>query len=182
MAKLVSKVYGDALFETAVEKEKVDALYEEAQALTLILGKNPQLMVLLNNPQIVKDEKVAVMHQIFSGRVEEEMMGFLKLVVEKDRQNDIASILGYFIQKVKEFRKIGVVNVSSAVELNDKQKAALENKLLAATSYKKLEMHYQVDQALIGGMVVRIGDRVADSSIRTRIYKMKQELYSIQLG
>ncbi len=182
MAKLVSKVYGDALFETAMDKGKVDALYEEARALALILDDNPQLMVLLNNPQIVKEEKVAVMHQVFSGKVEEEMMGFLKLAVEKDRQNDIGAILGYFIQRVKEFKKIGVAKVSSAVELQAEQRSALEEKLLATTPYREFEMHYQVDASLIGGMVIRIGDRVVDSSIKTRLYELKKELSSIQLG
>jgi len=181
MAKLVSKVYGDALFETAMDKEKVDALYEEVQTLILILKDNPQLMVLLNNPQIVKEEKVAVMHQIFSGKVEEELMGFLSIIVEKDRQNDLLPIFDYFIQRVREFKKIGMAAVTSAVELRDTQKADLENKLLATTPYVEFEMRYQVDPALIGGMVIRIGDRVVDSSIRTRLYGLKRELSAIQL-
>ncbi len=181
MAKLVSKVYGDALFETAMDNEKVDALYEEVQTLILILKDNPQLTVLLNNPQIVKEEKVAVMHQIFSGKVEEELMGFLSIIVEKDRQNDLLPIFDYFIQRVREFKKIGMAAVTSAVELRDTQKADLENKLLATTPYVEFEMRYQVDPALLGGMVIRIGDRVVDSSIRTRLYGLKRELSAIQL-
>ena len=59
MAKLVSKVYGDALFETAMETGKLDTLYEEANALVPILEGNPELLTLLGNPQIVKEEKVA---------------------------------------------------------------------------------------------------------------------------
>lgn len=182
MAKLVSKVYGDALFETAMDRKKVDALFEEAKALTLIFKDNPQLTVLLNNPQIVKEEKVAVIHQIFGNKVEEEMMGFLNVVVEKDRQNDIVPIFEYFVQRVKEFKKIGTVSVASAVELRAEQKADLEKKLLATTPYEEFEMHYQVDPSLIGGMVIRIGDRVVDSSIKTRLYELKKELSNIQLS
>lgn len=181
MAKLVSKVYGDALFETAMDRDKVDALYEEVQALTLILKDNPQLTVLLNNPQVVKEEKVAVMHQIFSGKVEEELMGFLSIIVEKDRQNDMIPIFEYFTDRVREYKKIGTATVTSAVELKSGQKAALEKKLLATTPYVEFEMHYQVDPALIGGMVIRIGDRVVDGSIRTRLYELKRELSAIQL-
>lgn len=176
MAKLVSKVYGDALFETAMDRSKVDALFEEAKTLTLIFKDNPQLTVLLNNPQIVKEEKAAVIHQIFGNKVEEEMMGFLNVVVEKDRQNDIVPIFEYFIQRVKEFKKIGTVSVTSAVELKATQKADLQKKLLSTTPYEEFEMHYQVDPSLIGGMVIRIGDRVVDSSIRTRLYELKKTL------
>lgn len=181
MAKLVSKVYGDALFETAMDRNKVDALYEEVQTLALILKDNPQLTVLLNNPQVVKEDKVAVMHQIFSGKVEEELMAFLNIIVEKDRQNDMIPIFEYFIQRVREFKKIGTATVTSAVELKKEQKAALEKKLLATTPYVEFEMHYQVDPALIGGMVIRIGDRVVDGSIKTRLYELKRELSAIQL-
>ena len=98
MAKLVSKVYGDALFETAMEKELVDILYEETSALLPILQANPELFSVLGNPQIVKEEKVALLHQVFSGKIAEELMRFLSIIVEKDRQNEIISILEYFIQ------------------------------------------------------------------------------------
>ena len=65
MAKLVSKVYGDALFETALEGDKIDALYEEALALVPILKEHPELLELLGNPQIVKEEKSQIIHQIY---------------------------------------------------------------------------------------------------------------------
>ena len=128
MAKLVSKVYGDALFETAMEKELVDTFYEETSALLPILQANPELFSLLGNPQIVKEEKVALLHQVFSGKIAEELMGFLSIIVEKDRQNEMISILQYFIQRVKEFKKIGAAYVTSAVELGAEQKAALEKR------------------------------------------------------
>lgn len=182
MAKLVSKVYGDALFETAMENNKVDALFDEASALVTILNDNPELASLLSNPQVVKEEKVAIMDQIFSKKVEKELMGFLTIIVEKDRQNDIIPILEYFTQRVKEFKKIGSVSVASAVELKPEQKKRLEEKLLATTHYVELEMHYQVDADLIGGMVIRIGDHVVDSSIKTRLYELKKDLTKLQLA
>lgn len=182
MAKLVSKVYGDALFETAMEKDRIDVLYEEIVALVPVLEGNPELMALLNNPRIVKEEKVAIIHQVFEGRVEEELMGFLSVVVEKDRQNDLIPIFSYFIQRVKEYKRIGTVSVTSAVELSEEQKSRLKEKLLGTTDYVMFEMNYQIDPALIGGMVIRIGDRVVDSSIRTRLYEMKKKLSQLQMA
>lgn len=182
MAKLVSKVYGDALFETAMEKDRMDVLYEEIGSLVPVLEGNPELMALLNNPRIVKEEKVSIIHQVFGGRVEEELMGFLTIVVEKGRQNDLLPIFDYFIQRVKEFKRIGTVSVTSAVELSEEQKARLKEKLLASTDYVMFETSYQIDPALIGGMVIRIGDRVVDSSIRTRLYEMKRELSQLQMA
>ena len=83
---------------------------------------------------------------------------------------------------VKEYKKIGVVDVASAVELTDAQKEKLCEKLLATTDYATLEVNYRVDAALIGGLVVRIGDRVVDSSIRTKLSQMEKQLQRIQLS
>lgn len=182
MAKIVSKVYGDALFELALEKQSVDALYEEAEALREILRDNGELMQLLTHPKISKEEKNAAVKAIFDGRVSDDMAGFLVLVVDKGRADELDAVLGYFLSIVKEYKKIGVVDVVSAVELTDEQKKKLCEKLLATTDYATLEMHYRVDAALIGGLVVRIGDRVVDSSIRTKLSQMEKQLQRIQLS
>ena len=81
--------------------------------------------------------------------------------------------------KVKEYKRIGVGYVSSAMELDAAEKKEIEAKLLATTSYKTMEMHYTVDPGLIGGLVIRIGDHVVDSSIRTKLEGLKRELFKV---
>ena len=93
----------------------------------------------------------------------------------------IPEILEYFADRVKEYKKIGVVYVESAVPLSEEQKEKIEKRVLETTDYVSLEPHYQVDETLIGGLVIRIGGRVADSSIRTRLENLRRELSKIQL-
>ena len=182
MAKLIAKVYGDALFEAALDRNDLETVYEETQALCGIFRDNPKLMDALNHPQIVKEEKISVMENIFSGRVSDEMMGFLTIIVDKGRQKEIPMIFAYFIDAVREYKKIGTASVVSAVELRDEQKAAVKTKLLETTPYAEFEMDYTVDPGLIGGMVIRIGDRVVDSSIKTQLYELKKQLLTVRLG
>lgn len=182
MAKLVSKVYGDALFSEAMEKGLIEDWYEEAALLTGVFQDNADLLQFLNHPQIPKEEKLQAVEHIFSGKLSDGLVGFLRITIEKGRQNDILSILNYFIQAVKEYKKIGVVTVTSAMELSDAQKAELEKKLLETTPYVSLELTYLVDETLLGGMVIRIGDRVVDSSIRTRLSQIKKDLIKLQLA
>ena len=78
----------------------------------------------------------------------------------------------YFVDRVKEHKNIGTAYVTSAVELSEAQKAAVEKRLLETTKYVEFEMHYSVDTDLIGGMVIRIGDRVVVSSIKTKLYDL----------
>lgn len=181
MAKLVSKVYGDALFETAMEKGVLSDWYEEVQALRGIFAEHADLAQFLNHPQITKEEKVSVAEKIFHGRISEGLLGFLVIVIEKGRQNDILPICDYFIDRVKEYKKIGMVKVTSAVILSDEQKKRVEKRILETTQYVDLEITYEVDETLLGGLVIRIGDRVVDSSIRAQLDKMKRDLMKIQL-
>ena len=110
------------------------------------------------------------------------MMGFLAAVVDKGRQNEILSILDYFIAQVKEEKGIGTARVTSAVEMTSAQKEQVKKRLLATTRYVEFDMDYSVDPSLIGGMVIRIGDRVVDSSIKTRLYELKKQLLNVQLA
>lgn len=182
MAKLVSKTYGEALFDIGVEEQALEVLSEEAKAVLKAMSENPDLLRLFNHPKIVKEEKVSLMENIFKGQVSDTMVGFLVLVVQKDRYNEIEDILTYFLDKVREDKKMGVAYVTSAIPLSDAQKNQIKNKLLETTEYVDFEMNYQVEQAIIGGLIIRVGDRVLDSSIRSRLYSMSKELSNIQLG
>ena len=68
------------------------------------------------------------------------------------------------------------------MELSKNQKKEVENRLLETTSYVQMEMEYSVDKSLIGGMVIRIGDRVVDTSIKNKLNELSKELYNIQLA
>ena len=181
MAKLVSKTYGDALFELALEENKIDSLQEEVLVVLEVLAENQDLGKLMNHPKIAKEEKTALVEEIFKGRVSMELSGLMYMLTEKGRFAEIDDVLNYVLDRVKEHKNIGTAYVSTAIELSDVQKAAVEKRLLETTKYVEFEMHYSVDAELIGGMVIRIGDRVVDSSIKTKLYDLTRELSNIQL-
>jgi len=184
MAKLVSKTYGEALYEAAMDSGEDRALeiMEEISCVQGLLEQNPQFDELMRHPGIPKQEKLQVVDNVFRWRVSDELAGLLEVVVSKERYRDLPDIFAYFIDKVKEQRRIGVAYVTTAVELDKGRKKAVEEKLLATSGYRKMEMHYTVDASIIGGMIIRINDRVVDSSIRTRLDGLTRQLLQIQLG
>jgi len=182
MAKLISKTYGDALFDVAVENNAVDVLMREAADVTDIVKLHPDFLKLLNHPNVSKEEKLHVVKEVFSTRVSGEMYGFLSVLVEKDRQGHVLEILEYFTARVKEYRRVGVVYITSALPLNGSQKEKIEKKVLATSGYAALEPHYEVDESLIGGLIIRIEDRVVDSSVRGKLERLTRELRDIQLS
>ena len=144
MAKLVSKTYGDALFEVALESGRMDEFRDEAVAVKAALNENPELFKLMSHPKIVKEEKVKIVEDIFAEKISAEFVGLLRLIVEKGHFAKVDTVLDYFIDCVKEYKNIGTAYVTSA-------------------------------------MVIRIGDRVVDSSVRTKLNDLTRELSKIQL-
>lgn len=181
MAKLVSKTYGDALFAVAKEENRIDEFYEEAKAMQEVLQTNAELNKLMDHPKIVKEEKVKVLEDVFAGRVSKEIIGLLNLLIIKGHYKDVQAVFEYFITLVKEEKRIGVAYVTTALELLKDQRKSVEARLLETTSYKSFEMHYDTDPSLIGGMVIRIGDRIVDSSIKTKLFDLSRNLKSIQI-
>ncbi|MBR0410539.1 MAG: ATP synthase F1 subunit delta [Eubacterium sp.] len=176
MAKLVSSTYGDALFELALSEEKLDETGDEVRAVREIFIHNEELPKFLNHPKIIKEEKLAVIENIFSGKVSDQLLGFLHIIVSKDRHNEIIPIFDHFLHRVKEYKGIGTAKVTSAVPLSPAQKAAVEKRLLETTEYRSFEMEYQVVPEILGGLVIRIEDRIFDSSLKTRINNLRKQL------
>ena len=181
MAKLVSKVYGDALFEAAREAGRMDDMYEEVLELQKLLQANEELQKMMENPKVIREDKENVIETVFRGRISDEIVELMKLMIATGRYSNIESVFDYFIGLVKEEKKIGIAYVTTAVELTDGQKDEIVRRLLETTRYESFEMNYAVDASLIGGMVIRIGDRVVDSSIKTKLYELSKSLRKIQV-
>lgn len=181
MAKLVAGTYGDALFELAVEKNLTDSLTEEILMVQTVLKENSDLEKILNHPEIPKQKKLQVIDDVFKGRISDALTGFLRIVVTKGRYKNLPDIFAYFIARVKEYKKIGVAEVISAVPLSGAQKKKIEQRLLETTRYETMEIDYKVDESKIGGLMIRIGDRVVDSTLRSRLDRLTGGLMKISL-
>ncbi len=169
------------MFAVASEEGRMDEFFEAAVGLMEILRTNEDFGKLMSHPKIMQEDKVKIIEETFDGRIPKEMLGLMTLMVTKGRENDFLAVFDYFVSLVKEEKKIGKADVKTAIPLSDKQKVAIEEKLLATTKYESFEMNYEVDASLIGGMIVRIGDRVIDSSIQTKLNSLSRELRSIQV-
>ena len=176
MAKLVSKVYGDAYVSVVSEKNNLIDALEEIKLLKNILLENGEIIELLDSPKLDDEEKTAFIKGIFENHISVDSLGFLLTVIEKKRQAELLPIVDYVIDCIKELLLIGKATITTALELDDAKKERIVDELLKTSHYKSLEVEYVVDNSIIGGIVIRIGDRVVDSSVKTRIDKMRKML------
>lgn len=169
------------MFAVASEEGRMDEFFEAAVGLTEIFRANEDFGKLMSHPKIMQEDKVKIIEETFDGRIPKELLGLLTLMVTKSREEDFLAVFDYFVELVKEEKKIGEADVTTAISLSDSQKAQVEEKLLATTKYESFEINYEVDASLIGGMVVRIGDRVIDGSIQTKLNHLSRDLKKIQV-
>ena len=181
MAKLISKTYGEALFELAKEEDKTEVLLQEVTEIKKIFVENPEYVKLLTHPRISAEEKKQSVKEVFEGKIDGEILGFMELIISKSRTDHILEIFDYFIDLVKAYKGIGVCYVTTPMELSVVKKESISNKMLSITNFNEMEMHYNVDASLLGGMQIRIGDKVVDSSIQTKLNRLQKDLLKLQV-
>lgn len=169
------------MFELALEENKLDDIWEEVRAVAVSLEENPDFLPTIKHPDLSMEDRQKLISKIYSGKLSEDMMGFLDVLVRKNRIGDLEKILEYFDDRAKDVKQIGVVNVQTPVELSASEKEKVEARVLEVTDYASLEVNYTVDPALLGGMVIRIGDQILDNSIRSKLEAMSRNLQSVRL-
>lgn len=170
--------YAQALYEIAEQEKKVDELEQELLAVEQLLVENPDLRKILLNPQITPDEKKELLKKLFEGRISEITGNFLALLIDHRREAFLGDIVAEFVAAANAGRNIVTAQVTSAVELSNKEKGKILT-VLNRLAGKKVQITYAVDPLLIAGVVVRMGDKVIDGSIRTRLTSLRERLKAI---
>ncbi len=181
MAKSAITTYGEALFQIACESSSCIEMLEEVKELKNVVIANPELKELMLNPRFSKEEHLEILGQVFKGKIDDRLFSFLELITVKGRYGYLDEILDYFILRVKEYLHIGQAKVTSAIAIDDEMKQRIKDKLLATTDYKEIEIDYETDPSLIGGMVIRIKDRIVDNSVKTKLENITRDLHKIQI-
>ena len=174
MTQTVGKVYAEALFLLAQEERSEQQIYEELNAAADLLEQYPDFLMLLSVPTLNLEERLAILRNVI-GDGQGTMEHFLALLVEKHRISHIAAIRKAFNQLYFDASGIAEVFVTTAVPMEEAQKAAL-----IAAMQKKLKrdvtLKETVDAAILGGMIVQYGDTRMDNSLRSRMQELSQTM------
>ena len=171
----VIKPYARALFELAKDHQVVDTCQRDLATVVQTIQGSEELQGFLYHPQISQEAKQETLRRVFVDSVHPLILQFLQLVVVKGREHLLAGICDEFNKLVEDDQGIVEVHVESAVPLTIDQEKQFEQRL-GQTIGKKVKIISRVDQALIGGAVVRIGDRVLDGSVLRRIEILGERL------
>jgi F-type H+-transporting ATPase subunit delta len=171
--RTVARRYARALYEEADRLDAVDPIDEDVSLLRETLDASDELDRFFRSPVISVSKKIGVVQSLFDERTHELTTTFLVLLIRKDRENLVSSVVDEYQALRDEQRGIVEATVRTAHVLDETETAALEE-ALEQTTGKRIRLNIEQDVDLIGGVVVRIGDRVFDGSVRNKLDTLRE--------
>jgi len=163
----LSILYASALFDLALEKGRVDDFLSQALLMSEAL-RDPQFQRILVHPHISAADKQELLSKAFAGQIHEDMLGFLFLVTEKNRESFLIPALTALIDMIERYNKIVTAKVLSAVEYDENQAAALRD-MLSEKLGKKVKLSMKVDPSVIGGPYIFVDGYYIDWTVKKRL-------------
>lgn len=172
MYEYLDRRYALALYEVAKEKNKVDEYINDLREICDLIENNKDFYEVVKHPQISTKNKKRTFINIFKGKIDEELLSFLLILIEKDR-------ILYLREKLNQMEKIDLERknilsavVKTAVPLLENEISDLQEKLEKQYN-KKIIMATEIDKSLLGGVYVRVGNDVIDGTIKSKLEEMK---------
>lgn len=177
----VARRYANALFEVARKQGEVDAVALGLREVVLALESSRPLEDALRHPLLTQEKKRAILHGVFGQKVNATVERFLFLTVEKNRAAALPHMLEEFGRLVDKMRGEADALAVSAVALTPDQTRALEA-ALGQRFGVKVRLHTRVDESLLGGLIVRVGDKLIDASVATRLQSLNEQLKRVKVA
>lgn len=172
----ISKRYAKSLVGIMLNNDtNKDEIAQNLKNARDILSSSNELYVAMTNPIVSAYDKENIIEAVFERDCGSIVRNFLKLLVEKNRFNLVFLIIDEFIKLINKLNNVALVEVTSAINLEDNRKDEIQNKLKENLN-KKIEVKYSVDNSIIAGLVFKIGDDVLDTSFKKKIEDLKKEL------
>ena len=170
---LVATRYAKSLLQLATEKGQLEKVYTDMQLVENVCEENREFALFLKSPIIKTDKKVAVIKEVFSGKVNEITSGFLTILTHKRRELYMGEIAKEFVTQYKQHKNILTAVITSAVGIDSTVKAKVLE-LIKQTTKGEVELVEKVDKNLIGGFVLSIGDKQVDTSVARKLSELRK--------
>ena len=168
----VGRRYSKAIFDIAEEKNQVKEIYELLNSVMVLYRTDKEFKNFIRNPLISNEEKKLVLNEIF-GKDNRDNLNILLYILDKGRINCIKYIVAEYLKIYYRKNRILDVRATFTKELTDEQKKRLIDKLSQKTG-KEINLEIKIDKNILGGGVIRIGDKIIDGSIRRELDNWKR--------
>lgn len=175
MAELVARRYSQALFEVGKEENKLDEYLEEIKLIGDVCSEYKDFFELLKTPKISISEKKDVFEETFEGKISKEVSNFLKIILDKRRINNIFEITKEYEKLVDKHNGVVKADAYTTTPLEEETLKLLEENL-SKTTDKKVKLTNKIDETLIGGVKIILGDKVIDGTLKKKLTNIESSL------
>ena len=170
----IASRYAKSIIDLAAERGELEEVLSDMQGMQEAV-KNRDLYLLFKSPIIKSDKKRAVFNAIFDGKISKLSSEFFNIIMRKGREQFIPEIATDFIRQYKENSHITTIQLTTAHEIDQSILDGIETKLLASNvTDKKVEIENKVDESIVGGYILEIGDKLYDDSVKGKLDKLKK--------
>ncbi len=174
----VSEPYAQALMSLAQAHNITESLGEDIKAIARLLAESPDLSALINNPTVSEEDKKRVLERIVGREINPYLMNFLRLLVDKKRLMFLEPICQQFLVLLRKLNNTVLAEVTAARGLTRDQERAITDKVKQLTHAQSVELNVTVDPALLGGVIIKVGSQVFDTSLRGQLRRLSLNLGS----
>ena len=167
----VAKKYTQALVE--VTTNSIDKTYEDLTLVKEVIFDNQEFKTFFLHPVISLKDKKETIKESLGKNIDEKVLNFLETLLDENRLNIFNTIFELFKVKMDEIKNKQKINVISAIDLDDEDKQNLINKLNEKLS-KEVILDCQKDENIIGGLVLKLNDKIVDLSLKTKFNNLKK--------
>ena len=172
--------YAGALYALAAESKKIDAIHADLTALDGLISNNHELKQLINSPILSRQEQQSAITAILEKAGAEMLtVKFVGTLATNGRLSGLLRVIRAFLEEHSRRRGQISAEIISAVPLDDSRKASVEKTVAQLAGSDKLSLSMRVDSSLIGGLVVRIGSRMIDTSIKTKLSRLETAMKGV---
>ena len=167
--------YAEALFSVAEAEGELEAVEGQLYAFSKLLESDPRVREALHDPTLPTENKRGLIRDTLGERANPIALNLLGFLVDQGRARDVDRILEELATVAAERRAHALAEVRSAIPLDEPQRRRLAEALSAATG-REVEVRVVVDPAVVGGVIARVGDKIFDGSVRSRLDEARQRL------
>jgi F-type H+-transporting ATPase subunit delta len=171
----IANRYAVALFRLAKEKNLLDQVESELRVVKEVYSQNTGLSVVFKSPKLTNEKKKEIIKQAFSG-ASMYVLNTLMILIDRHREDYIEAVADYFIEFANDERGIAEAKVYSTRPLTEAEQQALSATFAAKVGKRSLRIENIVDTNLLGGIKLRIGNRIFDGSLRGKLERLERQL------
>jgi F-type H+-transporting ATPase subunit delta len=172
----ISEPYAEALLDLAKSTKTVNEIKEDLNTVSRFLSESSDFKGCLENLCISKDAKKVVIKNVLSGQIDQNMLNFLFLLIDRNRTEILEDVYEQYVEILNNQESIKLALITSSIKLTEEQLVTIAKRLKIITGASTIKVAFRVDPQLIAGFTIEIGSEIIDTSIRGQLNQIRSLL------